>query len=107
MKQKTYTINSAKIGNQQGFRLPSAFYKENPQFADSTGEIEVLNNDTLLLRINPKNNIEEEEEEGLMMSFFLDFLSKDAVKNPEQLIPYTQEMSNEMDDLLRDVDIEK
>lgn len=103
MRQKTYTINPAKIGNQQGFRLPSAFYKDNPQFIEATGEIQVLNNDTLLLRINPKNNIEEEE--GLMMSLFLDFLSKNALKNPEQLIPYTQEMSNEIDDLLADVNI--
>lgn len=107
MKQKTYTINPAKIGNQQGFRLSSAFYKENPQFAGATGEIEVLSEDTLLLRINPKNDIDEEEEEKLMMSLFLDFLSKDAVKNPEQLIPYTQEMSDEIDNLLSGVDIEE
>ncbi|BAQ60910.1 hypothetical protein GM3708_1316 [Geminocystis sp. NIES-3708] len=107
MKQKTYSINPAKIGNQQGFRLPSAFYKENPQFAEATGEIEVLNDDTLLLRINPKNDIDEEEEETLMMSIFLDFLTKDALKNPEQLKPYTQEMSDEIDNLLTGVDIEE
>ncbi|AFZ47715.1 hypothetical protein Cyast_1759 [Cyanobacterium stanieri PCC 7202] len=107
MKQKTYTINPAKIGNQQGFRLPSAFYKENPQFAEATGEIEVLNDDTLLVRINPKNKVDDEEEEALMMSLFLDFLTKDALKNPEQLKPYTQEMSDEIDNLLTGVDIEE
>lgn len=107
MKQKTYTINPAKIGNQQGFRLPSAFYKENPQFAEATGEIEVLNEDTLLVRINPKNDIDEEEEEALMISIFLDFLTKNALKNPEQLIPYTQKMSDEIDNLLTGVDIEE
>ncbi|WP_373481115.1 hypothetical protein [Geminocystis sp.] len=105
MKQKTYTVNPAKIGNQKGFRLPNAFYKDNPQFAEATGEIEILNENILLIRLNPKNNIEEEEEE-LMMSLFLDFLSKDALKNPHQLIPYTEEISQEIDNLLADVDIE-
>ena len=43
---------------------------------------------------------------GIMMSLFLDFLMKDAIQNPSSLIPYTQEMSNEMDDLLADVVID-
>ncbi len=38
-----------------------------------------------------------------MMSLFLDFLMKDAVNNPSKLVPYTKEMSDEMDDLLADV----
>ena len=35
-----------------------------------------------------------------MMSLFLDFLMKDAIKNPFKLVPYTKEMSDEIDDLL-------
>lgn len=35
-----------------------------------------------------------------MMSLFLDFLMKDVVTNPEKLVPYTQEMSEEIDNLL-------
>ena len=46
MKQKTYTISPAKIGNQQGFRLPRAFYQDNPHLAETGCEIEVLNEDT-------------------------------------------------------------
>lgn len=106
MRQKTYTISPAKIGNQKGFRLPSAFYQDNPQFYEAKGQIEVLNSNTLLFHLSPKNNIDEEEE-GLMMSLFLDFLSKDVIKNPEKLIPYTEEMSQEIDNLLADVDIEE
>ncbi|MEA5623365.1 hypothetical protein [Nostoc sp. UHCC 0251] len=41
-----------------------------------------------------------------MMSLFLDFLINDAMQNPSELIPYTQEMSDEMDDLLADVVID-
>ncbi|MDF5739951.1 MULTISPECIES: hypothetical protein [unclassified Nostoc] len=40
-----------------------------------------------------------------MMSLFLDFLMKDAMQNPSKLVPYTQEMSDEMDDLLAEVRI--
>ena len=107
MKQKTYTISPAKIGNQQGFRLPRAFYQDNPHLAETGGEIEVLNEDTLLIRLHPNNERDEDDDEGLMMSLFLDFLIKDAMKNPEQLIPYTEEMSQEIDDLLTDVKLEE
>ena len=41
------------------------------------------------------------------MSLFLDFLIKDAMKNPEKLIPYTEEMSQKIDDLLTDVKLEE
>ncbi|MEH1795385.1 hypothetical protein [Nostoc sp.] len=41
-----------------------------------------------------------------MMSLFLDFLMKDAMQNPSKLVPYTQEMSDEIDDLLADVVID-
>ena len=107
MKQKTYTISPAKIGNQQGFRLPRAFYQDNPHLAETGGEIEVLNEDTLLIRLHPNNERDEDDDEGLMMSLFLDFLIKDAMKNPEKLIPYTEEMSQQIDDLLTDVKLEE
>ena len=107
MKQKTYTISPAKIGNQQGFRLPGAFYQDNPHLAETGGEIEVLNDDTLLIRLHPNNERDEDDDEGLMMSLFLDFLIKDAMKNPEKLIPYTEEMSQKIDDLLTDVKLEE
>ena len=107
MKQKTYTISPAKIGNQQGFRLPRAFYQDNPHLAETGGEIEVLNEDTLLIRLHPNNERDEDDDEGLMMSLFLDFLIKDAMKNPEKLIPYTEEMSQQIDDILTDVKLEE
>ncbi len=49
-------------------------------------------------------NIEDDDEaESLTISIFLDTLIKDAMKNPSQLVPYTEEMSAEVDELLADV----
>ncbi|MGB3203793.1 MAG: hypothetical protein WBB28_02255 [Crinalium sp.] len=49
-------------------------------------------------------NIEDDEEaESLIISIFLDTLIKDAMKNPSQLVPYIEEMSAEVDELLADV----
>lgn len=63
----------------------------------------------MLIRLHPNNDkdTDDDEHESLMMSLFLDFLIKDAMKNPEQLIPYTKEMSQEIDDLLSDVKLEE
>ncbi|MBU7582789.1 MAG: hypothetical protein KAF91_07740 [Nostoc sp. TH1S01] len=98
-----YRITHAKVGNQDGFRLPRAFSKDYPQLANASGYIEVLSDNTLLVRLDTDNVDNADETEGIMMSLFLDFLMKEAMKNPNTLVPYTEEMSNEMDDLLKDV----
>lgn len=103
MAAKSYSITPAKVGNQDGFRLPRAFSKDYPHLAKASGQIEVLSDNTLLVRLDVGNVEEEDEDESLMMSLFLDFLMKDAMKNPDKLVPYTQEMSAELDELLADV----
>lgn len=106
MKTKTYGISPAKIGNQDGFRLPRAFSKDYPHLVNASGEVEVLDEKTLLVRLEPSQP-EETEEDGLMMGLFLDFLMKQAIANPETLVPYTETMSAELDDLLADVTVEE
>ncbi|MCC5667572.1 hypothetical protein LC653_27745 [Nostoc sp. CHAB 5784] len=106
MAIKSYPITHAKVGNQDGFRLPRAFSKDYPHLANASGHIEVLSDNTFLVRLETDNVDEADEDEGIMMSLFLDFLMKDAMQNPSQLVPYTQEMSDEMDDLLADVVID-
>ncbi|MCC5635961.1 hypothetical protein LC593_08840 [Nostoc sp. CHAB 5844] len=98
-----YRITHAKVGNQDGFRLPRAFSKDYPQLANASGYIEVLSDNTLLVRLDTDNVDDTDETEEIMMSLFLDFLMKEAMRNPTSLVPYTEEMSNEMDDLLKDV----
>ncbi len=50
---------------------------------------------------------EADEDESLMISLFLDFLRKDVMKKPDQLVVYTEEMSAEIDELLKGVEIEE
>ncbi len=105
MADKIYPIAHAKIGTQDGFRLPRAFSKDYPHLVNASGYIEVLSENTFLVRLDTDAE-EADETESLMMSLFLDFLMKDAIKNPDQLVAYTQEMSDEMDELLADVNID-
>lgn len=107
MGQKTYSISPAKIGNQDGFRLPRAFSKDHPELVNATGEVEVLDDKTLLVRLDVlPMEPEAEEEESLVMGLFLDFLMKGAISDPDGLVPYTEEMGVEMDELLAGVTVE-
>lgn len=104
---KTYGISPAKIGNQDGFRLPRAFSRDYPQLVNASGQVEVLDSHTLLIRLNPpESEAIEDEEESLLMGLFLDFLMKAAIAQPETLVPYSEAMSQELDDLLVDVRVE-
>lgn len=101
-----YPVSPAKIGNQDGYRLPRAFSKDHPELVGASGHVEVLDENTLLVRLNPIEKTEEDRDD-VMMSLFLDFLMKSAVEEPESLIPYTNQMSQEANELLAGVDIDE
>lgn len=46
---KAYSLRNTKIGNSKGFRLPAEFYRDNPQFADVDGWIEVTSDTTAII----------------------------------------------------------
>ena len=108
MNSKIYTLSPSKIGNSSGFRLPVSFYRDNPQFTNATGWVEVLTDNTLLIKLEPPTSEPEEEEadDSLMLSLFLDFVTKDALKNSDHLEAYTEAMSQEDDELLAGVEVE-
>lgn len=107
MSAKNYQITPAKIGDRDGFRLSPDFSEDYPDLVNSSGYVQVLSDNTLLVKLETKKLEEEEEEESVTMSLFLDFLMKDATNNPQKLVPYTEEMSAEIDDLLTDVTIDE
>jgi antitoxin PrlF len=108
MRSKTYSLAPAKIGNSSGFRLPVSFYRDHPRFANATGWVEVLGDDTLLIKLEPVTNepASDEENNELMLSLFLDFITKDALKNSDRLEAYTEAMAQDDDELLEGVEID-
>ena len=101
-----YPVSPAKIGNQDGYRLPRAFSKDHPELVGASGHVEVLDENTLLVRLNPVEKTESEKDD-VMMSLFLDFLMKSAIEEPSSLIPYTNQMSQEANELLAGVEIDE
>ncbi|TVQ48158.1 MAG: hypothetical protein EA365_01815 [Gloeocapsa sp. DLM2.Bin57] len=105
MGKKQYNLTWVKIGNDSGFRLSSNFFKDNPQFQQATGAVEVIAPDTLLVRLNPES-VEASEDE-LMLSLFLDFVTKQALLAPEtELEAYTEAMVKEDEELIAGVEID-
>lgn len=101
MSNKKYKVNWARIGNAAGFRLSADFFKENPQFAGAKGAVEVISSDTLLVRLQPQE--QEQHEDELMLSLFLDFLIKQALARPNELEVYTEAMAAEDEELIAGV----
>jgi antitoxin PrlF len=104
MPNRSYKATWSKIGNSSGFRLESAFVKENPQLAGASGEVEVINSDTLLVRL--KSPELEQEKEELMLSLFLDFVMENALSNSDEIESYTEEMAVEDENLIAGVVID-
>jgi antitoxin PrlF len=103
---KTYSLRNTKVGNSNGFRLPAEFYRDNPQFAEADGWIEVISDNTAVIRIeSPAIADEAEPDNDLMMRLFLDFAIEEALKNKD-LTPYTSEMSAVARDLIAGVEVD-
>ncbi|MEO0012447.1 MAG: hypothetical protein RLZZ535_836 [Cyanobacteriota bacterium] len=104
--KNNYPVSPAKIGNQDGYRLPRAFSKDHPELVGASGHVEVLDGNTLLVRLNPVEKTEEDKDD-VMMSLFLDFLMKSAIEEPNSLVAYTENMSREANELLAGVEIDE
>lgn len=102
---KTYSLRNTRIGNSNGFRLPAEFYRDNPQFADADGWIEVIAENTAVIRIERSGIDDEEPANDLMMRLFLDFAIEQSLKH-QDLTPYTVEMSTVARDLIEGVELD-
>ena len=102
-----YRVTPARIGNSSGLRLPAAFYRDHPQFAGAAGQVEVLDDTTLLLHLEPEQQQQGvAEEESLMLGLFLDFLSRQALTSDQGPVLYTEAMAADDDALLAGVTID-
>jgi antitoxin PrlF len=102
-----YRVTAARIGNSSGLRLSAAFYRDHPQFAGAAGHVEVLDDNTLLLRLEPKEQQQAEaEEDSLMLGLFLDFLSRQALASDQGPVLYTEAMAADDDELLAGVTVD-
>lgn len=104
MAVSTFRVPPARIGDSYGLRLPAAFYRDHPQFAGAAGQGEVLDDHTLLLRLEPEEPQRgEAEQDSLLLGLFLDFLSRQALKADQGPVLYTEAMAAEDDELLAGV----
>ena len=103
MAVSTYRVTPARIGNSYGLRLPEAFYRDHPQFAGAAGQVEVLDDTTLLLRLEPEEHPQGEAEDSLLLGLFLDFLTRQALKADQGPVLYSEAMASEDDELLAGV----
>ena len=102
-----YRVTPARIGNSSGLRLPAAFYRDHPQFAGVAGQVEVLDENTLLLRLELKEQPQgEAEEDSLLLGLFLDFLSRQALTSDPGPVLYTEAMAADDEELLDGVTVE-
>jgi antitoxin PrlF len=107
MASSRYRVTPAQIGNSSGLRLAAAFYRDHPQFSGAPGQVEVLSNDTLLMRFEPSERPNGEPEDGsLMLGLFLDLLTREALTVETGPLPYTEAMAAEDDELLAGVTVD-
>ncbi len=107
MAVSSYRVTPARIGNSSGLRLPAAFYRDHPQFAGAAGLVEVLDDSTLLLRLEAEEQQQgEAEEDILMLGLYLDFLSRQAMTADLGPVLYTEAMAVDDDVLLAGVTVD-
>jgi antitoxin PrlF len=69
------------------------------------GHVEMIDENTFLVHLESDRSLESDldNDESVMMKLFLDSLPKFAIAKPDSFTLYTQEMADEMDELLAGV----
>ncbi len=109
MEGSIYPLSPAKIGNAAGFCLPEVFYQDHPHLANASGWVQVLSEDTLLVKLEPTQLDPKTDapEQDIILGLFLDLITKDALSNPNNLEAYTEAMSQDDDELLAGVQMDE
>jgi antitoxin PrlF len=89
-----YRGKQSKIGNSQGFRLESAFFRSHPEFSGDVTATVVGPRQVLL-------TAEPEEHEDPVLDAFLDLLAKDMEAHPDRIRPMDEAQ------MLRDLELTK
>ena len=107
MAASPYRVTPARIVNSSGLRLPAAFYRDHPQFSGAGGQVKVLADNILLMRLEASEPQEQEsKDESLILGLCLDFLSREALVPEVGAIFYTEAMATEDEDLLAGVAVD-
>ena len=69
----------------------------------------MISENTFLVHLEPDGSLESDldDDESVMMKLFLDSFLKFAMSSPDSLTLYTQEMADEMDELLAGVIVDE
>jgi len=100
MLPNVLTVASKKKRQSLDLSFPGSFCNENPQWANANVQVEILSENTLLLRLVSSDIKEGDKESSLMMRLFLDTLMEDLKNDPSKVVSYTNEMIAEEDELL-------
>lgn len=107
MPESPYRVTPVRIGDSAGLRLSPALYRDHPQLVGAAGQVEVLDGNTLLLRLEPPEPQDQEAGgSGLMLGLFLDFLSRQAFAVKDGPVLYTQAMAADEEELLAGVSVD-
>lgn len=104
MSRKIYKLSWAKIGNSSGYRLPSEFFKEYPEFVGTDGVIQMIAPNKALVSLTKSDDDQARDE--LLLKLYLDFLMEQALANPEELEEYTHQMAEADEVLMAGVELD-
>ena len=105
MSKKSYKASWAKIGKSSGYRLTSDIFKEHTNKVGAEEVEQVIAPAPALISI-VRPDVEDQAEDELMLKLYLDFLTKQALANPDELEEYTQQMAEEDEQLMAGVELD-
>lgn len=87
-RQEQYSGKVTPVGNSKGIRIDAAFFKAYPEFKGRV-QVTVLGTGHALLsteNLSRRAGKDEDEKEDLVMRSFLQFLEKEMINHPEQIV---------------------
>jgi hypothetical protein len=100
----SYRASAAAVGNSKGLRLDGALFREHPEFANGTFEVDVIAPGRMLVRA--KAHAVTQETQDPVLDAFLGFLGHQMASRPDLLTGMTASDLREVDELVAGVEVD-
>lgn len=94
-----YSGKVVRVGNSQGIRIESSFFRSHPEFSNDV-DATVVGTGALLISSRKRRGLEKKKDDPVV-SAFLGFLEREMTRHPELIGPLDSRMLEEIGDLVK------
>ncbi len=104
-RQEQYEGTVVQVGNSRGMRMPAGFFNAHPEFSGKVRMTVLGDGQVLVSAAAPAKRKAKDDEGDLVMAGFLQFLDRQLIENPQDIVAADTEQLRRIAKLVKGVKV--